>query len=51
MGLLGVLRINLINGFITYVELLYLLEEFKEAKFRLNPKLEKSFLETISDYK
>lgn len=50
MGLLGVLKINLINKFITYIELLYLLEEFKEAKFRLSPKLEKLFLESISDY-
>jgi len=50
MGLLGVLKINLINGFITYIELLYLLEEFKEVKFRLNPKLEKEFLDSISIY-
>jgi predicted nucleic acid-binding protein len=51
MGLLGILKVNLVNGFITHIELLYLLEEFKQAKFRLNPKLEKSFLESISDYK
>ncbi len=47
MGLLGILKINLLNGFISYVELLYMLEEFKEVGFRLNPRLEKSFLDSI----
>ena len=51
MGLLGILKINLVNNFITHVELLYMLEEFKEVKFRLHPKLEKSFLESIRKYK
>ena len=51
MGLLGILKINLINGFITYVELLYILEEFKEVGFRINPRLEKSFLESIVELK
>jgi predicted nucleic acid-binding protein len=47
MGLLGILKINLVNGFISYVELLYILEEFKEVGFRINPRLEKSFLDSI----
>jgi len=47
MGLLGILKINLLNGFISYVELLYMLEEFKEVGFRINPRLEKSFLNSI----
>jgi len=47
MGLLGILKINLLNGFISYVELLYMLEEFKDVGFRLNPRLEKSFLDSI----
>ncbi|CAA6799075.1 MAG: Unknown protein [uncultured Sulfurovum sp.] len=51
MGLLGILKINLINGFISYVELLYILEEFKEVGFRINPRLEKSFLESIIELK
>jgi len=51
MGLLGILKINLVNGFISYVELLYILEEFKEVGFRINPRLEKSFLESIVELK
>jgi len=51
MGLLGVLKINLMSDFITHVDLLYLLEEFKEAKFRLNPRLEALFLESVINYK
>ena len=51
MGLLGILKINLVNGFISYVELLYMLEEFKEVGFRINPRLEKSFLNSIMDLK
>jgi len=47
MGLLGILKINLLNGFISYVELLYMLEEFKEVGFRINPRLEKSFLDSV----
>lgn len=47
MGLLGILKINLLNGFISYLELLYILEEFKEVGFRINPRLEKSFLDSI----
>ena len=51
MGLLGIFKINLVNCFISYVELLYILEEFKEVGFRMNPRLEKSFLESIIDSK
>jgi len=51
MGLLGILKINLVNGFISYVELLYILEEFKEVGFRINPRLEKSFLDSIVELK
>jgi len=51
MGLLGILKINLLNGFISYVDLLYMLEEFKEVGFRLNPQLERSFLNSITGLK
>ena len=51
MGLLGILKINLLNGFISYIELLYILEEFKEVGFRINPRLEKSFLDSIVELK
>jgi len=47
IGLLGILKINLFNGFISYVELLYMLEEFKEVDFRISPRLEKSFLDSL----
>lgn len=50
MGLLGILKINLLNDFISYTELLYMLEEFKEVGFRISPRLEKSFLDSISAY-
>lgn len=49
-GLLGILKINLSNGFISYVELLYMIEEFKDVGFRISPRLEKSFLDSISGY-
>jgi len=48
IGLLGILKINLLNDFISYTELLYMLEEFKEVGFRISPRLEKSFLDSIS---
>ncbi len=51
IGLLGVLRINLANKNITYVELLYIFEEFKKVKFRVSPKLEKIFLEDMLNLK
>ena len=47
IGLLGILKINLFNGFISYIELLYMLEEFKEVDFRISPRLEKSFLNSL----
>jgi len=47
IGLLGVLKINLLRGFISYIELLYILEEFKEVNFRISPRLEKSFLDSL----
>ena len=50
IGLLGILRANLIRGYISYTELLYILDEFKSVDFRLSRKLEKDFLESLSDY-
>ncbi|MBS9782439.1 MAG: hypothetical protein KGV43_01390 [Arcobacter sp.] len=47
LGLLGILEINLLLGKITYIELLYILEEFKSVDYRLSPKLEKQFLENL----
>ncbi len=51
LGLLGVLKINLLKGCISFVELLYILDEFKKVNFRLSPKLEKSFLDSLSAYR
>jgi len=48
LGLLGILKINLLNKHINYIELLYILDEFKKVKFRINPKLEKEFLDNLS---
>ena len=39
-GLLGILKINLLNNFINYTEPLFILEEFKNVDFRLSKKLE-----------
>ncbi|MBN2825124.1 MAG: hypothetical protein JXQ76_07375 [Campylobacterales bacterium] len=50
MGLLGVLKINLLNGFITYEKLLYILEDFKGAKYRIHPALEERFLEELRGF-
>ena len=47
-GLLGVLKINLLNGTITMVELLYILEEFKKVNYRISPTLERTFIESLS---
>lgn len=47
LGLLGVLKINLILKKINYIELLYILEEFKSIGFRISHKVEKDFLETL----
>jgi len=46
-GLLGILKINLLNNFIDYTELLFILEEFKNVDFRLSKKLEKDFLDSL----
>lgn len=51
LGLLGILKINLINKHITYLELLYMLDEFKRVNFRISPKLEKYFLESLHQMK
>jgi len=48
IGLLGILEANFKLDFISYGELLYILDEFKRADYRLSPKLEKSFLEGLS---
>ena len=47
-GLLGVLKINLLNGTITMVELLYILDEFKKVNYRISSKLERTFIESLS---
>ncbi len=47
LGLLGILEINLLLGKISYIELLYILEEFKNVNYRLSPKLEKQFLNSF----
>ncbi len=44
LGLLGILEINLLLEKINYIELLYILEEFKNVGYRLSPILEKNFL-------
>jgi len=48
IGLLGVLQINLLNGFITYEELLYILEDFKRADYRIHKNIEQRFLNNIN---
>ena len=50
IGLLGILKANLIKNHISYVDLLYILEEFKNAKLRISKKLEKVFLESLSEF-
>jgi len=49
IGLLGILKINFVKQHITYIELLYILDEFKKINFRINPNLEKDFLEDMSN--
>lgn len=49
IGLLGILQANLSREYISYTDLLYILDEFKSVNFRLSKKLEKDFLESISD--
>ena len=48
IGLLGILEANYKMGFISYMELLYILEDFKRVDYRLSPKLEKMFLDDLS---
>lgn len=47
IGLLGILEANYRLEFISYRDLLYILDEFKRVGYRLNSKLEKSFLEGL----
>ena len=49
IGLLGILEANFKLEFISYRELLYILEDFKRVDYRLNPKLEKAFLEGLEE--
>ena len=50
IGLLGILQANLSREYISYTDLLYILDEFKSVDFRLSKKLEKDFLESLSSY-
>ena len=50
IGLLGILQVNLSREYISYTDLLYILDEFKSVDFRLSKKLEKDFLESLSSY-
>ena len=50
IGLLGILKANLIKNHISYVDLLYILDEFKSAKLRVSKQLEKVFLESLSEF-
>lgn len=47
IGLLGILEANFRLEFISYRELLYILEDFKNVDYRLNIRLEKAFLEGL----
>lgn len=51
IGLLGILEANFRLGFISYRELLYILEDFKRVDYRLNLRLEKAFLEGLVEGK
>lgn len=50
IGLLGILKANLIKNHISYVDLLYIFDEFKNAKLRVSKNLEKVFLESLSNF-
>ena len=50
IGLLGILKANLVKEYISYVDLLYILNEFKGVKFRISARLEENFLRSLSDY-
>jgi len=47
IGLLGILEANFRLEFISYRELLYILEDFRSVDYRLNIRLEKAFLESL----
>jgi len=47
IGLLGILEANFRLNLISYRELLYILDDFKRADYRLSSKLEKEFLESL----
>ena len=47
IGLLGVLEANYRLEFISYRELLYILEDFKRVDYRLSSRLEKMFLDGL----
>jgi predicted nucleic acid-binding protein len=47
IGLLGILEVNFRFGFISYRELLYILEDFKRVNYRLSSVLEREFLEGL----
>lgn len=50
IGLLGILKANLIKNYISYLDLLYILDELKMAKLRVSKQLEKVFLESLSGF-
>ncbi len=50
IGLLGILEANLRLEFISYRELLHILEDFRSVDYRLNIRLEKAFLEGLKEY-
>ncbi len=47
IGLLGILKANLSRKYISYTDLLYILDEFKSVDFRVSKKLEKEFLNSL----
>jgi len=47
IGLLGILEANFRLNLLSYRELLYILDDFKRANYRLSSKLEKEFLESL----
>lgn len=47
IGLLGILEVNFKLGFISYREVLYILEDFKRVNYRLSSVLERDFLEGL----
>ncbi len=49
LGLLGILKINFLNNDITYIELLYFIDEFKKVNYRIGSKVEKLFLKNLKN--